>query len=167
MKHHYTYMMNKRGVLLQRRQKKKMSFKKYWSTQLPMTTYDQQRWMFWMSNETPQNYLKEKFPAILKRILKKSNGKNRLNSLYIKNVKNKSNASVRSIFLLVYLISESVTWSDALAKYSFTPSLEEDTSTFSDSLSCFIFHFLPVIVCTAHGQWSFLSRFFFRKELFC
>ena len=29
MKHHYTYMMNKRGVLLQRRQKKKMSFKKY------------------------------------------------------------------------------------------------------------------------------------------
>ena len=120
-----------------------------------------------MSNETPQNYLKEKFPAILKRILKKSNGKNRLNSLYIKNVKNKSNASVRSIFLLVYLISESVTWSDALAKYSFTPSLEEDTSTFSDSLSCFIFHFLPVIVCTAHGQWSFLSRFFFRKELFC
>ena len=55
-----------------------------------------------MSNESQQIYLKEKSPAILKHVPKKSNAKNRFNDMYIKSIKNKSNAPVGSIFLHVY-----------------------------------------------------------------
>ena len=55
-----------------------------------------------MLNESQQIYLKEKSPTILKCMLKKSNAKNRFNDMYIKSIKNKSNAPVGSIYLHVY-----------------------------------------------------------------
>ena len=110
--------------------------------------------MCWLSNESQQIYLKEKSPAIIQRVPKKSNGKKRFNNLYIKGIKNKSNASVSTIFLHVYLLSESVTWSDALAKYSCSPSLEG-----AGGRSCHLFRTLCHVLLTTSFPFCCLCQF--------